>query len=60
MTNNVGSADRIIRIILGVVIIGIGYYYRSWWGLVGIIPLATATLNFCPLYVPFKINTSGK
>jgi hypothetical protein len=54
---NVGSADRVIRIILGLVIIGVGYYYQSWWGAIGIVPLFTALIGWCPAYLPFGINT---
>lgn len=60
MTCNMGKADRIIRGILGVAILGAGLYFRSWWGLIGIIPLGTSIIGWCPLYVPFKINTGAK
>ena len=32
MKKNVGSADKILRIIVGIGIIGAGVYYQSWWG----------------------------
>lgn len=54
---NVGSADRVIRLILGLVIIGIGYYYQSWWGAIGIVPIFTALIGWCPAYMPFGIST---
>ncbi len=54
---NVGSADRAIRLILGLVIIAIGYYYQSWWGAIGIVPIFTALVGWCPAYMPFGINT---
>ena len=57
MEKNVGSADRIIRIIAGIVIIIVGIIYHSWWGLVGIVPLATAFMSWCPLYSPCNIST---
>lgn len=57
MKKNVGSVDQIIRFIIGAVIIIAGYYYGSWWGLIGLLVLATATFSFCPAYVPFGINT---
>lgn len=60
MKKNVGSADRIIRIILGLAIGGVGFYYQSWWGLLGLVPIFTALINFCPLYAPFNINTGKK
>jgi len=58
MTCNIGNTDRIIRIILGLVIIGTGYLYESWWGAVGLVPLLTAAFRWCPLYVPFKFKTT--
>jgi len=57
MVKNMGSADKIIRIILGLVIIALGFYFQSWWGLIGILPLVTAFLNWCPAYMPFGIST---
>lgn len=60
MKKNVGSSDRIFRIILGLAIGAAGYYYQSWWGLIGIIPLFTALINWCPLYLPFGLSTCKK
>ncbi len=60
MKKNVGSVDKIIRIILGVVIIAYGVIESSWWGLIGLVPLLTAFMGFCPLYAPFKISTDKK
>jgi len=57
MTCNIGKTDRIIRVIIGVVIAVLGFYFRSWWGLLAIIPLVTAALGFCGLYVPLHIST---
>ena len=57
MKKNVGSIDRSLRIILGVAVIAAGIYFQSWWGLVGIVPLATAFMNWCPAYLPFGIST---
>lgn len=57
MKTNVGSSDRVIRFILGIVIILIGLYYKSWWGVIGVIPLFTAFVKWCPLYLPFGIST---
>ncbi len=60
MNNNVGSADKIIRIIIGLVIGGLGIYFQSWWGLIGLIPILTAIFGFCPLYSIIKVNTCKK
>lgn len=57
MMKNVGQSDRAIRIILGLVIIGLGFYYQSYWGLVGLVPLATAFMSWCPAYLPFHLST---
>lgn len=57
MKLNIGNKDAVIRVVLGTVIALIGFYYGSWWGLLGIIPLATAYFSFCPLYKLFGINT---
>lgn len=57
MKMNVGKADRIVRIVLGLVIIGIGVWLKSWWGLIGLIPLGTALINFCPIYRLLGIST---
>lgn len=57
MKCNVGKVDRTIRIILGLVIVGLGVFFQSWWGAIGVIPLVTAAIGWCPLYTPFKITT---
>jgi len=57
MKKNVGSADKILRIIIGIGIIGAGVYYQSWWGAIGAIPIATAVMNFCPAYALIGLST---
>ncbi|MBN2348662.1 MAG: DUF2892 domain-containing protein [Bacteroidales bacterium] len=57
MKCNVGTTDKIIRIILALIIGIAGFYFKSWWGLIGLIPLLTAIFGFCPAYLPFKIST---
>jgi hypothetical protein len=57
MKTNMGSVDRILRSIVGVVVIAVGFYYQSWWGALGLIPLLTALVSWCPMYIPFKITT---
>ena len=60
MKKNVGSLDRLIRLMLGLVIIAWGVYAENWFGLLGIIPLTTAMLNWCPFYLPFKLSTINR
>lgn len=57
MKTNVGFVDRIVRALLGCAILGAGYYFKSWWGLIGLAPLLTAFVGFCPAYLPFGLNT---
>ena len=57
MKHNVGKIDRILRIIVGIIILAAGFYFHSWWGLIGIIPLFTALLSWCPLYGIFGFTT---
>jgi Inner membrane protein YgaP-like, transmembrane domain len=57
---NVGSTDKIIRIVLGVAIGAWGIWAQNWWGLIGLVPLGTALMGWCPAYFPFKINTAKK
>ncbi|HQF43111.1 MAG TPA: DUF2892 domain-containing protein [Ignavibacteriaceae bacterium] len=60
MKANVGTADKNIRLVLGVVIILLGIFLKSWWGLIGIIPIITALLNFCPVWRLLGISTKKK
>jgi hypothetical protein len=60
MNKNIGKTDTILRHVLGVIILLIGIYFKSWWGLIGLIPIVTALVGWCPLYTPFKISTVKK
>ena len=68
MNKNIGSVDKILRIVAGVALIGYavagpamgmdtGY---NVWGWIGIIPLGTALINVCPLYSILGLSTRGK
>jgi len=62
MTANVGTVDRLLRIIVGLALIGIalglfGSAYRTVWGWIGIVPLATALVSWCPAYAVLGIGT---
>ena len=57
MKKNVGSVDKTVRIIFAVIIFAAGFYFQTWWGLLGLVPLGTALTNSCPLYMPFGIST---
>ena len=57
MKTNVGSADRKFRLVAGLFIIFIGIYFKSWWGAIGVIPIITGVIGWCPAYLPFGIST---
>lgn len=55
---NVGFIDRIVRAIVGAVLISLAFIGpRTLWGWIGIIPLATAFVGFCPAYRLFGFRT---
>jgi hypothetical protein len=60
MKLNIGTTDKWIRIALGLAAGALGIVFKSWWGLVGLIPLATAVVGTCPVYLPLGISTRGK
>ena len=57
MQANVGKINKKIRIAAGLLIIAVGAYFQSWWGALGVIPLGTALINWCPAYVPLGMST---
>ncbi len=58
MSQNVGSADRAIRIIAGLVLIGLAVTGKiGMWGYIGVVPLATGLIGWGPAYLPFGIKT---
>jgi hypothetical protein len=59
MKKNIGSADRALRIILGIGIIAYGVINHTWLGAIGAVPLLTAFIRFCPAYLPFGLSTIG-
>jgi hypothetical protein len=57
MKCNIGKTDRIIRALIGLVVIAVGVYLKSWWGAIGLVPLFTAAIGWCGLYTLFGIST---
>lgn len=58
MQANVGGIDKVLRIIVGVVLIAAAATGMiGWWGWLGVIPLLTGLFNFCPAYTLFGIKT---
>ena len=55
---NVGGIDRIARILVGLVLLGLTYSgIVGAWGWIGVVPLFTGIFSFCPLYTLLGINT---
>jgi hypothetical protein len=59
MEGNVGDTERMARILVGLVIVGLGLMFSSWWGIVGLIPVFTGIMGWCPAYLPFGISTKN-
>lgn len=58
MTSNVGGIDRILRIAIGLVLIALAATGTvGWWGWLGLVPLATGALGWCPPYALFGFST---
>jgi hypothetical protein len=58
MRANVGSIDRVIRIVLGTVLISlVRFGPQSSWGYLGFVPLLTGAYGWCPLYALLRIST---
>ncbi len=63
MMQNVGGFDRILRIVAGLGLILFALLSQSEyavWGWIGVVPLATGVIRWCPAYLPFGIRTGSK
>jgi hypothetical protein len=60
MKLNMGGIDRALRVIVGIALIALAATGRiGVWGWIGVVPLLTAVVGFCPLYTMLGINTGG-
>lgn len=58
---NVGTIDRVIRIVVGLVLIALVFVGpQTPWGWIGVIPLVTAVIGWCPLYSVIGLKTTGQ
>jgi hypothetical protein len=62
MNYNVGSADRSIRVIVGLLVLSMLFIDGNarWFGLIGLVPLATGLVGTCPLYSIFGFHTHSR
>jgi hypothetical protein len=54
---NVGQTEKTIRISLGSLIILVGIYFKSWWGLIGLAPIITGIIGWCPVSRILGVST---
>jgi hypothetical protein len=58
MSKNVGGIDRILRIVVGLALIVAALTgFVGVWGWIGVVPLATGAIGWCPAYLPFGLKT---
>lgn len=58
MKTNEGSIDRMVRIVAGLLLLGLmAMGTIGWWGWLGIVPLATGLIGWCPAYAVLGMNT---
>jgi len=57
MKCNVGKTEQIVRIVVGILIVLLGVYFRSWWGLIGIVLIITGSIRYCPISDVLGIST---
>ena len=63
MKKNVGSVDRVVRWVIGLLLLSMIFWVNGpwrWIGLIGFVPLLTGSINWCPLYSTLGISTSKK
>ncbi|WP_243286668.1 YgaP family membrane protein [Geothrix terrae] len=63
MQMNVGGTDKVVRILVGLVLLSLLFLLKGnarWFGLLGLVPLVTAFAGFCPLYTLVGVNTCPK
>lgn len=58
MAKNVGTIDKTLRLVIGFGLIVLALTEMiGWWGYIGVVPVVTALVNFCPLYRLLGIRT---
>lgn len=61
MKLNIGNTERAVRVVAGVVLIGLAATGTvGWWGWLGVLPLATGAIGWCPPYALFGFSTCAK
>lgn len=58
MKKNVGKTDRFVRLIAGILILSLGYFYTTWWGLAGAFIMLPAIMGSDPVYDLIGVDTN--
>lgn len=58
LKKNVGYLDSVLRVILGVIIVTAGFYYNTYWGLLGLILVISGAVSYCPVYRILGMETT--
>lgn len=60
MKLNEGTVDRILRVLVGIIVLSLAFVGpKTPWAYLGVIPLLTGIIGFCPLYAVLGVNTCG-
>ena len=60
MKKNIGNVERIVRVVLGIVVVSLAFVGpRSSWAFLGIIPIVTGLIGYCPPYALLGIDTTS-
>jgi len=60
MKLNEGTVDRVLRVLVGIIILSLAFVGpKTPWAYLGIVPLLTGAIGFCPLYAILGVNTCG-
>jgi len=58
MKRNVGNAERVVRVVIGVILLALVVVGpQTWWGLIGLVPIVTALWGWCPLWSALGVST---
>jgi hypothetical protein len=60
MTLNMGGLDRVVRVVVGVGFVSWALLGGPVWAWIGVLPLVTAAIGYCPAYVPFGFSTRAR
>ena len=63
MKQNIGNTERIIRVVAGLAVLSLFFFVEGnlrYLGIIGLIPLITGIIGYCPLYTILKVNTNKK